>query len=741
MKILILTNNDIGLYKFRKELLEALLEKNHEVFIALPGGEFVGDLRAMGCRFIETPMERRGMNPFIELKLVTLYRRILREVRPDAVLTFTIKPNIYGGMACAAAGIPYIADVTGLGTAIENGGLLQKVLLRLYAYGLRKARMVFFENAENERFMVERHVVRGRHAVLPGAGVNLADYPVQPYPAETDKLIFSTVGRIMRDKGTDELLSAVREIKKKHPQVIFRLIGFFDEDYQAKVETAVREGIIEYIENQRDVRPYYAASHAIVHPSYHEGMSNVLLESAAAGRPLLTTNVPGCREAFDEGVSGYGFPPRDASALTAAIEKFIALPYEKKIEMGEAGRKKMEREFDRRLVRDQFLSEIEAIQQPKRALMTATVPSMIGQFNLDNIRCLLEKGYEVHVASNFDDRSVWPEEKIVWLQEELKQLGVPWHQIEFSRDPKDIRGILRAYRQINKLIKQQRFLFAHCHTPVASVLCRLACHKNHVKSIYTAHGFHFYKGAKRKNWLIYYPIEKWMSRYTDVLITINQEDYERARTRFHAKKTVYVPGIGIDIKRIQHTTVQREELRRSLGFAASDFIFLSIGELSARKNHETAIRALSSVPNAKYLIVGMGELRDRLLDLSRELGLEDRVILAGFRSDVFALLYAVDAFVFPSLQEGLPVALMEAMAAGLPVVASRIRGNVDLIEDGMGGYLYECKDIEGFSEGMRKVMTGSGKNMGQRNQDTIERFDVAVVKKEMEKIYAAIDVA
>ena len=196
--------------------------------------------------------------------------------------------------------------------------------------------------------------------MLAGAGVNLADFPAQPYPEDTGKLIFSTVGRVMKDKGTDELLAAAREVRAKHPEVTFRLIGFFDEDYQEKVEAAVREGTVEYIGNQRDVRPYYAASHAIIHPSYHEGMSNVLLESASSGRPLLASDAPGCREAFDEGVSGFGFPPKDVAALIAAIEKFIALPYAEKAAMGQAGREKMEREFDRQIVVKAFLNEIEA---------------------------------------------------------------------------------------------------------------------------------------------------------------------------------------------------------------------------------------------------------------------------------------------------------------------------------------------------------------------------------------------
>lgn len=363
MRVLILANYDAGLYKFRRELLETLV-KRYEVFFCVPDGEYVERIKAIGCRYVPCDLlDRHGTNPLAELKLLMLYKTYIKDLAPDVVLTYTVKPNIYGGMACAAMGVPNIANVTGLGTAVENPGAIQKVVISLYRYGLRKARKVFFQNAENRDFMLKRHLVRGATSLLPGSGVNLTQFQLVEYPAEDNKIVFLTIGRIMRDKGTDELLAAASQIKEKYANVTFRLLGFYDGDYKEKVDAAVKEGIVEYLGQKDDVHDYIKNSHATIHPSYHEGMSNVLLESAATGRPVLASNIPGCREAFDEGVSGIGFEPKNVADLVRAIERFIKLPYEQKAAMGRAGRTKMEREFDRNIVVDAYMKEIRKIEE------------------------------------------------------------------------------------------------------------------------------------------------------------------------------------------------------------------------------------------------------------------------------------------------------------------------------------------------------------------------------------------
>ncbi len=362
-KVLFLANHDVGIYNFRKELVERLIKEGYKVYLSCPNGERIKDLTSMGCRYADVKLERHGMNPLNELRLFLYYKRIMRKIRPDVVLTYTVKPNVYGGMAAAALHIPQIANVTGLGSAIESGGVLKKITLFLYKIGLRKAESVFFQNKENMKFMKKNRVVTGKLSLLPGSGVNLEQHCFEEYPEETEKLTFLSVGRIMKDKGIDELLEAAEEVKKEFPDVRFRLIGFFDEDYESKIKAAASSGLVEYLGEQDDVHSFVKQSHAIVHASYHEGMSNVLLESAASGRPVIATNIPGCIETFEPGVSGIACNVRDGKDLAKAIKAFIQMPYEGKVKMGEAGRRRMEQLFDRQIVVDKYMKEVKRITE------------------------------------------------------------------------------------------------------------------------------------------------------------------------------------------------------------------------------------------------------------------------------------------------------------------------------------------------------------------------------------------
>ncbi len=377
----------------------------------------------------------------------------------------------------------------------------------------------------------------------------------------------------------------------------------------------------------------------------------------------------------------------------------------------------------------------------RTALMIASVGTMIDSFNRDNIRLLSGLGYEVHVAANFveGNPSISRMEK---FRQELEQQGVNSFHIPMPRNPYKFGRIITSYKMVKKLVEEHQYDIVHCHSPVGGVVARLACRKarkNGTKVLYTAHGFHFFKGASKTAWLVYYPIEKMCSYFTDVLITINQEDHQRA-AGLHAKRNVYIPGVGVNTEEFRKIEINTAKKRAQLGIAEGDFLFISVGELSHRKNHETAIRALAKIEDStcKYLIAGTGPLDSQLKQLVDKLGLKERVIFAGYRSDIKELLHASNAFVFPSIQEGLPVALMEAMAVGLPVVCSRIRGNVDLVEDGQGGYLYTPMDVDGFAEGMKKLVHNELSSMGMVNMELMEKFDIRTVNTEMEKIYRSV---
>ena len=354
-KILVLINYDAGLYGFRKELLEALVDNQNEVFCSFPFGDKTDKIKKIGCECIDTKISRRGTNPVEDFKLLLSYIKLIRKIKPDVVLTYTIKPNVYGGMACRVMRVPYIANITGLGTAVQNGGLMQKLTLMLYKIGIKKAKMVFFQNAENQQLMLKNKVVKGKYDLLPGSGVNLKQHCFEEYPKSDEQVVLLTIGRIMKDKGTNEILQAAKIIKAEHSNVVFRFIGSIDGSCNEQLAQAVNEGTVEHIENQPQVHTFIAESHATLHASYHEGMSNVLLETAASGRPVIATKVAGCRETFDEGISGIGFEAKNVDDLVRAVKEFLALTNEQRARMGLAGRKKMEKEFDREIIVKKYI--------------------------------------------------------------------------------------------------------------------------------------------------------------------------------------------------------------------------------------------------------------------------------------------------------------------------------------------------------------------------------------------------
>ena len=358
--ILILNNGTIGLCGFRREVIEEICKNYHVTAAALDNG-MLERLQEMGCDFIPIELEQRGKNLLKELRLRSRIRGLLKELHPDLVLTYTIKPNIYGGMACAALGVPYIANITGLGTAVENAGLMQALTLPLYRRGLRKASMVFFQNEANREFMLSRKIVSGPHDLLPGSGVNLERFRLLPYP-NGETVDFSFISRVRKEKGIDQFIDAAKAISARHPEARFHVYGQCFGEYQKKLEALQQEGILQYHGYTKDVAGVHRFSCCTIHPSYYpEGMSNVCLESAACGRPVITTDRPGCIETVEDGISGYLVRQKDSGDLIEKIERFLALSPEERCAMGLAGRAKMEREFDRNIVVRKYLELIETI--------------------------------------------------------------------------------------------------------------------------------------------------------------------------------------------------------------------------------------------------------------------------------------------------------------------------------------------------------------------------------------------
>ena len=357
MKIVIISNISRGLYSFRRELIEKLAQKNEVTILATDTGH-VSDFEAIGCKFVNVEMDRHGVNPVAELRLLSLYKKLLKETKPDVVLTYTIKPNIYAGMACASLGIRYIANVTGLGTAVENKSVVQSLMLKLYKHGLRKAQKVFFQNQSNMDFMLKRRVVRNNYELIPGSGVNLDQYSILEYP-RGNTVDFTFIGRVTKQKGIEQFLDAAKAIRKEHPETRFHICGRCDKEYEDQIKQLNNNGTVIYHGLIDDISGMHAISACTLHPSFYpEGMSNVLLESCACARPVITTDRPGCREIVDEGMNGFLIKERDSNDLIEKVKEFLNLRWEERKEMGLIGRGKVEREFDRNIVIQKYLEEI-----------------------------------------------------------------------------------------------------------------------------------------------------------------------------------------------------------------------------------------------------------------------------------------------------------------------------------------------------------------------------------------------
>ncbi len=378
----------------------------------------------------------------------------------------------------------------------------------------------------------------------------------------------------------------------------------------------------------------------------------------------------------------------------------------------------------------------------KKALMVSHVAYAIELFNIPNIKLLISMGYEVQVACNFDDRSSLSDEKVAMLKDKLTAMGVKFHNIPFQRQPLKPEN-LRAYTMLKSLIDAEKFDLIHCHTPVGGIITRLAAiasrKKNKTKVIYTAHGFHFFKGAPVINWLIYFTAEKLCSYFTDTLITINKEDFHNAEKKLNAKKVCYVPGVGVDTAFFYENAGKREELLSEISANKDSIILLSVGELSDRKNHSVSIKALSQIKNdnVHLIIAGTGEKREEFSSLVESLGVGGRVHLLGFRTDIPALLKSADIFLFPSIQEGLPVALMEAMSCGLPVICSEIRGNTDLIDESCG-ILCPATDANAFKTAVENLIVDEAlrKSMGKSALEESKKYDIKIIEKYMKDIYS-----
>lgn len=373
----------------------------------------------------------------------------------------------------------------------------------------------------------------------------------------------------------------------------------------------------------------------------------------------------------------------------------------------------------------------------KKILIVTSVASMADQFMIPSVTVLQKLGYTVHVACNFAEGNTCSDEHIETFKEKLCQMKVNFFHIDFKRDVKRIAANRAAYRVLNEIIAREGYTLIHCHSPIGGVLGRLAAKRHGIPVIYTAHGFHFFKGAPKSSWLLYFPVEKFLSRFTDMLITINREDLNLAKTKMKAKRVRYVHGVGLDISKFRDSTADRAAMRQSLNIPQSATLLLSVGELNENKNHKTVISVMPKLEHSyHYMIAGRGEAMESLIEYAHKLGVEDRVHILGFRDDVDALYKTADIYIHPSRREGLSMATLEAMASGLPVIASKIRGPMDLIDEPDGGLLCPPDNPEAFLDAIKKLDTSKRAAMREHNAQKVKEFSIESVMEEMRRFYS-----
>lgn len=365
--IALLTNNDDDVYCFRKELIEALIQGGYEMLISCPDGPKFELMKDIPYIYDNPDIDRRGTNPVKDLGLMMHYRRLFKQYKPAVVLTYTAKPNVYASIAAHQLGIPVINNLTGLGSVVNETGMMKRFIMWLFKLAYRKSACMMFQNETNMHVAIEQGMVKGKYRLIPGSGVDTDRYPLQPYPDGGDgktgaPVVFNYIGRILHDKGVDDYIEAAKRIKAEYPQTEFNMLGFIEPTeihYEQELKELGEKDIVIYRGSQKDVKPFIIRAHATIHPStYGEGMSNVLQESASSGRFLITTNNPGCQETVEDEKTGYIYKGGDVEALVEMIKRFLALPNSQRKLAGELGRKRMEKLFSRQIVIDAYKEEI-----------------------------------------------------------------------------------------------------------------------------------------------------------------------------------------------------------------------------------------------------------------------------------------------------------------------------------------------------------------------------------------------
>lgn len=704
MKILILANNDIGLYMFRKELIAALL-KEHQVVIALPDGEMVRPLEQMGCRFVNTPMDRRGVNPVTDIGLLHQYWRLIRREKPDIVITYTIKPNIYGGLVCRMMRIPYAANITGLGTAFQREGLLKWFVSVLYKASLKRARTVFFENRENMQTLLDQGIVTAQQCcLLSGAGVNLEHYTLSDYPEE-DSVRFLFMGRIMAEKGIDELLDAIERLRAEGYCCSLDVLGQMEERYEQRLRQGEDRGLLTYHGHQNDVRPYIAKAHCFVLPSWHEGMANTNLECAAMGRPVITSNIHGCKEAVVEGVSGLLCEPKSTDSLYEMMKSFLKMEPEQRALMGVAGRRHMENVFDKKKVVTKTVENLfgRSTNKQHKICLIATVPMTVRSFLIPIARYYREHtDWDISILCSADST----------LADEMPE-GVHYIPVAMKRGI-SFRGIHALNRMVS-IFKREKFDMVQYCTPNASYYASIAARIAKIPvRLYCQWGMVYVSMKGLRRW-IFKCMEKTICRNSTWIEPDsfgNLEFCHQEGLYPQEKGSVVWNGStgGIDLERfdLSRKAAWRTAVREKHGVPQDAVVFGFVGRITGDKGinelYEAFRELLKVRPDAWLMMIGGCE-REKTIraELQQWAQQEPHVVFCGSQNQIEQYYSAMDVHVLPSYREGFGSVIIEAEAMEVPVIATAIPGPLEAMVPGKTGLSVKKQDTESLLSAMLKL--------------------------------------
>ncbi len=729
MKILILSNFDVGLYLFRRELIAELLQEN-QVTIALPEGEYVKPLEDMGCRFVNTQMDRRGVNPITDLGLIWQYWKLIRQEKPDMVISYTIKPNIYGGLVCRLLRIPFAANITGLGTAFQKKGMLRNLVTVLYKLALKKAKVVFFENHGNMQTLLDEKIVMPDQCeCLNGAGVNLDRYSLAEYPREEQQVRFLFMGRVMAEKGINELLEAMARLRAAGYHCTLDVLGQMEEAYDQQLQKAQAQGLLTYYGHQADVRPFVERAHCFVLPSWHEGMANTNLECAAMGRPLITSNIPGCKEAVIENVSGILCHPQNVNSLYDAMLRFLEMDMSQREAMGCAGRAHMERVFDKKKVVSQTLGALNIGSQKttKKICLIATVPMTVRSFLIP-----ISRYYRDH--TDWDISILCDEDPTLAqeIPEGVRYIPVPMRRgVDWSA--------IAPLNRIVSIFKRERFDFVQYCTPNASFYASIAARIAKIPvRLYCQWGMVYVsmKGLKR-----------WIFKHVEKIICANStwiEPDSFGNLEFAHQEKLYpeskgsvvwngsTGGIDLDRYNISRKEDWRREIRSQHGIPQNAVVYGFVGRITGDKGINELYQAfrelLKNRPDAYLILIGGAEKQKTIRrDLQTWAEQESHVIFCGPQNRIERYFAAMDIHVLPSYREGFGSVIIEAEAMEVPVITTAIPGPLEAMCPGKTGLSVEKKDVTSLLDAMQRLYDDLPlrKALGREGRTYVaERFEI-----------------